>query len=276
MYDLVIERYPDSKQHGDALLAAARLHDKLKQAAAAAALYQRLAKDHPQFSKLDAALYEWAWVDAGTRQAGRRRPALRAPAQGISAKPILGRRHLPAGAAGARREGLPAGRQAGRRGSRPKADDRRARPSSPTRRVREYAMFLRGQIAVAKADWPKVREAFEALLHEYPDSQRRPVAEYWIAEAYYRQGDYAAAATRLERLAERTQGKARTVDGDDPVAARPGAGAAEPMDRRLRDRRQDRKGLSQFRAAVRGGLPARAMSRQPGRLRRLPGRRTTR
>ena len=33
----------------------------------------------------------------------------------------------------------------------------------PTPEVREYAMFLRGQIAVAKADWPKVREAFEAL-----------------------------------------------------------------------------------------------------------------
>ena len=34
MYDLVIERYPESKQHADALLAAARLQAKLKQTAA--------------------------------------------------------------------------------------------------------------------------------------------------------------------------------------------------------------------------------------------------
>ena len=74
-------------------------------------------------------------------------------------------------------------------------------------KVREYAMFLRGQIAVAKADWPQAREAFEALLKEFPDSQRRLVAEFGIAEAYYRQGDYAAAGPRFERLAEQVQQK---------------------------------------------------------------------
>ena len=134
-------------------------------------------------------------------------------------------------------------------------------------KVREYAMFLRGQIAVAKADWPKVREAFEAMVREYPDSRRRPLAEYWVAEAFCRQGDYAAASTRLERLAERTQGKAGTVDGDDSAAAGPVAGEAEPVGRRLRSGGQNRKGLSEFRATVRSGLPPGAMSRQPGRLR---------
>ncbi len=56
-------------------------------------------------------------------------------------------------------------------------------------------------------DWPKVREAFEAIVKEYPNSQRRPVAEYWVAESYYRQGDYAAAIARFEQLAERIKGK---------------------------------------------------------------------
>ena len=62
MYELVIDKYPASQQHVDALLAAARLHGKLKQNEQAAALYQRLAGDYPQFPKLDAVLYEWAWA----------------------------------------------------------------------------------------------------------------------------------------------------------------------------------------------------------------------
>ena len=68
-------------------------------------------------------------------------------------------------------------------------------------------MFLRGQMAAAQADWPKVREAFEALVKEFPDSQRRLAAEFWIAEAYYRQADYAAAGPRFERLAQQIKGK---------------------------------------------------------------------
>jgi TolA-binding protein len=69
-------------------------------------------------------------------------------------------------------------------------------------KVRQYAMFLRGQIAVARADWPRVRTAFEAMVRDYPDGPRTMLAEYWIAEALYRQHDYDAAATRFERLAK--------------------------------------------------------------------------
>ena len=74
MFDLVIERYPASKQHRDALSAAARLCRKMKRTPQAAAYYERLAKDYPQSPKLDSALYEWAWtlLDLGeTEQAGR-------------------------------------------------------------------------------------------------------------------------------------------------------------------------------------------------------------
>ena len=60
---------------------------------------------------------------------------------------------------------------------------------------------------MAKADWPKAREVFQALLKEFPRSQRRLVAEYWIAESYYRQGDYAAAGPRFHRLAEQIKDK---------------------------------------------------------------------
>jgi len=68
-------------------------------------------------------------------------------------------------------------------------------------KVREYAMFLRGQIAVAKTDWPKVREVFTTMLKEFSRQRAAAGRRVWIAEAYYRQADYAAAGPRLERLA---------------------------------------------------------------------------
>ena len=198
MYDLVIGRYPKSQQHADALLAAARLHDKLKQPGAGGA-------------------------------------ALRATGEGAS--PVLQTRRRRSttgrGRCGnwARRKTPTASSSACARSIR-KADSgptpRIAWPSGPTMQrttgragglidevlaakadpqVREYAMHLRGEIAVAKADWPKVREVFEALAKEFPESRRRLVAEYWIAEAYYRQADYKAAGARLQRLAEQIKDK---------------------------------------------------------------------
>jgi cellulose synthase operon protein C len=72
--------------------------------------------------------------------------------------------------------------------------------------ISEYAMFLRGEIAVAKNDWPEAAEAFTALLREYPKSQRRLVAEFWVAESYYRQADLAEAGPRFEQLVEKIKG----------------------------------------------------------------------
>ena len=275
MYDLVIEQYPDSQQHADALLAAARLHDKLKQPEAVARstsgwprsirsfpsstprstsgrgrlqelgkpedadrLFERLHKEFPQ-SRF--------WADATCRLAQR----------ALDAKDY--------------REPT-----AGRRGLIDEACRRIRGAGQPDPQVREYAMFLRGQIAVAKADWPKVREAFEALGQGV---SRQPAAAG--CGVLDRRGVLSPGRLCRRRppgssgLPSRS-GKARALDGDDPAAAGPNAGQAEPMERRLRDRRQDRKGLPQFRAAVRSGLPAGAMSGQPGRFRGAPGRRTTR
>ena len=64
----------------------------------------------------------------------------------------------------------------------------------------------------ARLPWPRPigrRSARPSrrCLKEFPDSQRRLAAEFWIAEAYYRQGDYAAAGARLEQLAGQIEGK---------------------------------------------------------------------
>jgi cellulose synthase operon protein C len=73
-------------------------------------------------------------------------------------------------------------------------------------KVLQYAMFLRGRIFAAKEEWSKSREAFEQLLLTHPESPRRLPAEFWVAESYYRQNDFSAAADRFKRLADATRG----------------------------------------------------------------------
>ena len=195
MFDLVIERYSGSQQHADALRAAARLHDRLKQPAQAASLYQRLAREHPEFSKLDAVLYDWAWtlrelgkMDEADRLFERLRNEFPQGRFQADARYRLAQRAFDA-------------KDYGRAGS--LIDEALAAKADP--QVREYAMFLRGEIAVVKADWPKVRELFKAVVKEFPGGRRRLDAEYWIAEADRRQGDYQAACSRFQRLVEQVK-----------------------------------------------------------------------
>ena len=63
MYDLVIDQHPASQQHADALLAAARLRDKLKQdPAGGGALPAAGPANIPSSPSSTRVLYEWAWA----------------------------------------------------------------------------------------------------------------------------------------------------------------------------------------------------------------------
>jgi cellulose synthase operon protein C len=201
VYGQLIERYPNSQQHADAMLAAAQLRQRMKQGAQAAALYEQLVKEHPKYPKLDVALYEWAWT---MQELGKPSDASRLFKQlrkecpqsrfAVDAACRLAERSLEA---------------KDYQQANSLADEVLSRKSEGPgdAKVRQYAMFLRGQIAVGKSDWPKAREAFEAMVKAYPESERRAAAEYLIAEAYYREGNYDAAATRFQKLAEQLKGK---------------------------------------------------------------------
>lgn len=192
MYDQVIEKHAGSKQHLDALLAAARLCDKLKQYDRAAALYEQTVGAYPQFAKLDVVLYEWAWVlqelnkpDEASRLFERLRQEFPQSRYWADATCRLAQRAFDA---------------KDYDGARNLLDEIPAEKADP--KVHEYALFLRGQLAAANTDWPTVRETFETMLKSFPETQRRLVAEFWIAEAFYRQNDYASAGPRFDQLAQ--------------------------------------------------------------------------
>jgi len=191
MYDMVIQRYTKTEQYPQALLAAAREHHKLQQYSQAVDCYERLAKEFPKLPQIDAVLYEWAWalVDAGKSEASK--PVMEQLYRQQRKSPFwpdvtyrLAQQSMEARDYGAA-DSLLAELLRG------KADAK----------IREHALYLRGQVAAAMRQWPLTQKAYQSLLDEFPKSSMRLSAEYWIAEACYRQGDYDGAGQRLERLA---------------------------------------------------------------------------
>lgn len=197
MYDLVIDEYSKAPQHAQALWAAARLRDSLQQDQQAAALYERLSRDHPGFPEPDAVLYQWAWAldDLGKT------------AESTDLFERLRQEHLQS------RYWADAVFRLAQRAFGAKDYERAERlvaevlTGQKDSRIREHALYLRGQIAVVKQDWEEVGKAFQALAKEFPESPMRLVAEYWVADVAYRQRDFQEAGRRFDRLATQIQGR---------------------------------------------------------------------
>jgi TolA-binding protein len=67
------------------------------------------------------------------------------------------------------------------------------------------ALYLRGQLAARAGRWDEVIPAMHELAAKSTDASLCTRAEYWIAEAHYRQQQYAQANQHLIALAEKTR-----------------------------------------------------------------------
>ncbi len=197
MYDLVVDGHPQTPQHPQAMLAAARLRDALQQDQESAALYQRLAKQYADGAEMDAVLYEWAWVldelgkiDESSGLFERLRQEHPQSRYRADATYRLARRTYVAGDY-ARANELVLEVLAGK----------------PDEKLQEDTLDLRGHLAVASHDWEHVEEAFGDLIGQFPESPKRLVAEYYIAEAAYMRKDYDEAARQFDRLARQIPGR---------------------------------------------------------------------
>jgi len=66
--------------------------------------------------------------------------------------------------------------------------------------MRAHAQYLKGQVAVALERWDELAQAMETLLAESPNHELATAAEYWLAEASFRQKQFELAAVRFARL----------------------------------------------------------------------------
>ena len=197
MYDLVIERCPKTKQFPEALWAAARLRDELQQDKEAAALYERLAKDCSEFPEPDAVLYKWSWTLHDLDRQGESTALLERihkeyPKSAFWTDAVFRLAQRAFGAKDYQRAAVLVTEVLG---------------GKPSKEVRENAMYLRGQIATAEEKWEQAREAFEALVKDYPETSLRLMADFGVAESVFRDGDYKSAGERFDQLSRQTQGR---------------------------------------------------------------------
>jgi TolA-binding protein len=197
MYQRVIEGYGQSKQLPHALWRAAHLHSELQQAAEAAALYERLVKEFPKFPELDAVLYELAWErrelkqdDAADALFERLRTEFRTSRFWPDALFRLAERATQAKEY-ARATVLLSELVAGK----------------PDSKILAHALFSLAQVKIAQEQWAESVPPLEQLIKEAPESPLRLLAEYWIAEAGYRRGEFDASGEKFALLAQQTKGR---------------------------------------------------------------------
>jgi TolA-binding protein len=197
MYQIVMDRYPESPHVPNAMLAAARVCDELERDHQAEEILRALMDQYPEFSQTDAALYQLAWVLVDLErgeQADRLFDRLRTEFQ-TSRYWADATYRLAVRAAQAKQND--------------RADQlaRQLVQAECEARIMSHALYLVGQIAAASDQWSEVVLAMQRLVGDYPDSPLRIPAEYWRAEAYYRQGDYQKAGPLFAQLLRMTHGR---------------------------------------------------------------------
>jgi TolA-binding protein len=176
-----------------ALLAAGRLHDELNQDREADAVLKRLVDQHPEFVRIDAALYQWAWVLLDLER-------------GDDALACFARLHNDHRDS---RFWPDATYRLAELKLRNKAYDEAARvietliEAQPEPDLLCHSLFLQGQTAATAQRWGDVHKPLTRLIKEFPKSDVRLLAEYWLAEADYRAGNLGEAGVRLGDLSLR-------------------------------------------------------------------------
>lgn len=193
-YFLVITTFGTSEYTPSALLESARLQEQLGHKDEAASLLERLVEEHPAFPRLDAALYQLAWLLVDAKK-------------DTGADEVFGRLF----------EEYPQSRYWAdatyRLAERAASGDDLGRAEELAQRlidaedcdpvILSHAAYLKGQLAASAERWEEVNERMQRLVDEFPDSQLRPAAEFWIAESLFRRKKYDEADERFQQLNEK-------------------------------------------------------------------------
>jgi TolA-binding protein len=196
-YQLIVDEHTASQRFDDALLAAARLHSQLQQSGQAIELYERFVRERAKSSQIDAGRYGLAWAQ---RDAGKRTES---DVQFQSLHDGFRQSRFWNDATFRLAESAFEQKQFDR------ADHLldEVLAVKPPADIREHALYLHGQVAAALQKWDHVATVMTALSHDFPDSPLRLPADYWNAEAAYRQGHYEEAGNRFAALAGQIGGR---------------------------------------------------------------------
>ncbi len=189
-YRVVIENYPTTSESAVAMFEAAKLHDRVGQDREAHDLFQQLLTRTPSIERLDAVLYQLAWVLTD----------LNKPAEADAMFERLVRQY-PASGYWADATYRVAER-AFHNGDTSTADTyvNQLLESDIEPRLLCHSLYLSGQIAAQLEKWADVAPPMQRLVTEFPESELRLPAQYWLAEAAFRLSDYADAGEQFTSL----------------------------------------------------------------------------
>ncbi|MBM4090857.1 MAG: tetratricopeptide repeat protein [Planctomycetes bacterium] len=197
MYRLVTDRYGDSPHVARAMLSAARIHDDLERDRDAEPLLRALLQHHPEFEQQDAALYMLAWVlvdlqrdDEADDVFARIHAEFRDSQYWADATYRLAER-------------------AARRDDRERADGLAAEivEAGVEPRMVTYACYLRGQLAASAERWDDVITWMSRVARGDSSSSLATSAQYWLAEAHFRQRNFRRAGELFTELEQQTGGR---------------------------------------------------------------------
>ncbi len=193
LFEMVVDKYPETKFFGPSLVAAARVQSQLHQHAQAAQLFERYVQTFPKTEHLDAVLYDWAW---SLKELGQQEASLR----------LFERLHreFPQSPYWAEAT-LRLAQQAYQTQQYERASTlvSAVLADSPRPDLRPYAIYLEVQIAASQQQWDKVPQLVEQLLKEHPGSPLQVYAEFWQVEVAMRQKDFDAGAKLLEAFVQK-------------------------------------------------------------------------
>lgn len=197
-YDAVIEQFPNSAYESQSLWRSTQLLQSSGDPAASKVVAERLKRlttDYPELPYHDAVLYQRAWL---LIDVGRTKDALPLFEKVVSEYPKSAY-----WADSAYRLADNAFRSGNYQRARRFAGQ--LVNSDAKGEILSYGLYLQGQIAANQSRWSDVIRPLSRLLDQFPEASARTAAEYWIAEAYYRQRNYAEAGRRFGQLLHQTK-----------------------------------------------------------------------
>ncbi|MCE9554546.1 MAG: tetratricopeptide repeat protein [Planctomycetes bacterium] len=184
---------PDSESLSSALMRAARLEEGLGQRDNAIELYDRIASQFPRSADADAAIYQAAWLLQATQRDSEALEHFRELNQAYPESRYWADATYRLTAAA-----LKANQHDAVRCLVTSLTEAKNTPPE----VMAHALLLETQRAVAEGNWSDVETSAHELITRLPQSKLKPVAEYWLAEAAYRQLRTDEAARRFNDLAK--------------------------------------------------------------------------
>mgnify|MGYP002622858727 CR=1 FL=1 len=193
-YELVLEKYPVSEHAADAQFYAALLHMRLKQHDEAVKKFGNVVEQYPDFARRDEALYHEAWELIELQRVAEADALFQRLVSEHSES-----RYWADAAYRLAERAVQAGRDEEAIGL---LDQIIA--ASVDERLLSHALYMHGQLAAEQGRWNDTAVSMQKVVELDVNPALKLPAQYWIAESYYRQGDYDQAGRLFSLLDAQT------------------------------------------------------------------------